>query len=115
MKTTTATNTEWQEPTADQIAAWKKEFNCKEITVFAALDDRDNTRKKAYFRPPGLVDLQRAAASESSKKGTNAESIFNNCRLACHPDVLSYEPLKLGMILQIPEISTAAEVEVGKL
>lgn len=105
----------WREPSKEKIAKWKKEHDTDSITVFVATDDRDKQKKKAYFRSPNIVDLQRAASSEKAKPGTFNQSIFENCLLDCHPDVKLYQPLLLGMLTQVGELSTAAEVTIVKL
>ena len=104
-----------KEPTKQQIADWKKKHDCKDIHVCKAIDPDDKEVKKAYFRTPNLVDMQRAAASEKAKTGSFNQSIFENCLLDCHPDIKAKEPLYIGVIGQMDQIAVIAEVSVEKL
>ncbi len=105
----------YKEPSKDQIAAWKKKHDTQNITVFKASDKRDDSVKKAFFRDATLVDLQRASASEKAKAGTFNQSLFENLLLDCHPDVRTNQSLLIGIITQMGELNTAAEVIIEKL
>ena len=113
MENTTAAT--WNEPTADKIAEWKKQYMIDHIHVLKAKDSRDGSIKKAYCRAPQMNDLIRAAASQKEKAGTYNQSLFENCVLDMHPDVKSRNDLYQGMVFNMDKIIIAAEVEVEKL
>lgn len=114
MNTTTAA-TSWQEPTADKVAEWKKEFGIDEIHVLKVSDKRDNSIKKAYMRPPMMSDLIRASESNKAKAGTYSQSLFENCVIDCHPDIKRVQTLLQGAIFSMDKIIVAAEVEIEKI
>lgn len=111
----TTADQNWNEPTKEQIDAWKKEYNIDVIHKLNAMDTRDRKIKSAYMRPPTMADFIRAAQSNKDKVGTYNQSLYENCVLAAHPDIQKYQPLYQGMVFNVDKIVSAAEVEVEKL
>lgn len=108
--------TNWQEPTKDQITAWKKEHNTEDIHVIKVKDEKDGNKwKKAYLRTPNIDDLVRASGSEKAKPGTYAKSLFENCKLDAHPDIIAKSKLYAAAMMKTNAIEVAAEAELEKL
>jgi hypothetical protein len=106
---------EWQEPSKEQIAEWKKKHEVANIHVLKAVDPADGTTKKAYCRTPTMTDLIRASQSNKEKPGTYNQSLYENCVLSAHPDIKKSQALYQGVIFAVDKIIIAADVEVEKL
>ena len=107
-----AENTEYKNPSQSTITEWKK----KHKDVYAIEVKADNGEiLKAYMRSPGLRDMQIAAASEKKKAGTYTQSIFENCKLEAHPEIISNDKYLISALGEIEQIVELAPVEVKKL
>lgn len=92
--------------TKDQLEKWKKEHG----GVFALeLMNKKGEKFQCIVRKPGIVDLQRAYASNDKKPFTFGESLFNNCKLHVHPDVTTNDALLLRAYALMADTVDVAE------
>ena len=101
-------------PNKQQIDAWKKKYPTG-VHQLTAKHPVDKTEHSAIIRQPGMVDVQRAMASEKQRVGTFNESIFSNCELFCDPLIKSTDSLMMGIYGQLGDLIEIAEVTVKKL
>ena len=114
--TTENTNTDntYKGATKQQIAAWKLKYTTG-VHQLTAIHPTDKTEHICYLRQPGLVDVQRAMASDKRQVGTFNESIFTNCLLDCDPLIKTTDSLMMGIYGQLGDLIEVAEVSIKKL
>lgn len=105
-----------EDPTKEQVKAWKSQYHIESIHVIKIKDERDENKvKKAFLRTPNIDDLSRAQGSERSKAGTYGKSLFENCVLWMHPDIKEKVLLYNAALRTTLDIEVAAEAELEKL
>lgn len=95
----------------EQVAEWKKQYG----KLHAISDSDDNV--VAVLRTPKLVDIERANASDPTKKKhfNFNRSILQNCAVWMKPGLMEDDNTLLGIFEQLPAIINVVECKVKEL
>jgi hypothetical protein len=98
-------------PNKEQIQAWKVQHNVDTLHQITVED------KIVILRPPGIIDLERALASDPKKqKPYNFNrSILSNCKLYADDGILEDKDTLMAVFAKLDEIVEIKDAEITKL